>query len=148
MGYQPASPVDSMVAATPREIAQRAADIVATVPDSKDAVSEAVDCLPGYIDAGIAWDLIAVVEWMTDRIARLFFLPVRTEHVIHPSTSKALSETPGTLTSFKKACSLASKSMPPEVPSVRLRIRASTAAVATLTASTSSSGDCPTDLEK
>ncbi|MDH3013904.1 hypothetical protein [Gordonia alkanivorans] len=70
MGYQPASPVDSMVAATPREIAQRAADIVATVPDSRDAVSEAADCLPGYIEAGVVWDLVAVVEWMADRIAR------------------------------------------------------------------------------
>lgn len=59
-----------MVAPTPREIAQRAADIVATVPDSNDAVSEAADCLPGYIEAGTAWDLVAVVEWMADRIAR------------------------------------------------------------------------------
>ncbi|MCK8616372.1 hypothetical protein [Gordonia sp. C13] len=70
MGYQPASLVNSMVAPTPREIAQRAADIVATVQDSRDAVSEAANCLPGYIEAGIAWDLVAVVEWMADQIAR------------------------------------------------------------------------------
>lgn len=70
MHYQPGRPLTEVLATTPDAVATRAADIVATTPESVDAISEATQSLPAGVPQAVRWQLIGAVETMADRIAR------------------------------------------------------------------------------